>query len=169
MEDEWMMTATRVAKYNPEYMTDRGYIKDEWTEYCDVGKTFEGEVLTYEEYERVEQKYINATLLFLSSIGCNRVRIEHAEKDFKHSDFRERDLYLYELYKKLDDNVSVPLDELDDVMRLILRAYLWAELACISVGAYVRILGGFYMFFNKDNGLDEETIKKIKELGLYVT
>ncbi len=49
----------RVTKYDPKNRDHNGwYVKDEWTDYSDIGKSFEGKRLTFWEYFNVESKYI---------------------------------------------------------------------------------------------------------------
>ena len=55
----------RVAKYNPEIRDQSGaYTKVEWTFFRQIGQTFSGVLLTSDEYERVEEAYIQAALSF---------------------------------------------------------------------------------------------------------
>ena len=57
----------RVTKYNPAYRDEHGaYTKAEWTAVSDIGKEFDGVVLTEAEYARVEKAYVDSALTFLS-------------------------------------------------------------------------------------------------------
>lgn len=53
------MNRYRISKYNPLYRCAGRYLKDEWTDFSDIGKIFEGNVLTEQEYLSVEQNYIS--------------------------------------------------------------------------------------------------------------
>ena len=37
------MNTYRISKYDPKYRKDGQFIKDEWTDYSDIGEKFEGE------------------------------------------------------------------------------------------------------------------------------
>lgn len=57
------MYGWRIIKYNPAFRDERGaYLKDEWTSVSDVGKSFDGEVLTFEEYYKIENAYVASDL-----------------------------------------------------------------------------------------------------------
>jgi len=60
----------RVTKYDPAFRDKSGaYTKDEWTIFKQIGETFSGVQLTSEEYERVEEAYIQAAMSFLREGG----------------------------------------------------------------------------------------------------
>ena len=45
-----------ISKYDIKYRNELGvYLRDDWTSFFDIGKVWEGELLTREEYERVEK------------------------------------------------------------------------------------------------------------------
>ena len=55
----------RVTKYNPAFRDQSGaYTKDEWTFFGQIGRTFSGVPFTFDEYERVEQAYVQTALSF---------------------------------------------------------------------------------------------------------
>ena len=43
-----------IVQYQPQYYKDFVYTKNEWISVSDIGRSFDGEVLTKEEYLRVE-------------------------------------------------------------------------------------------------------------------
>ena len=52
-----------ISKYDIKYRNELGvYLRDDWTSFFDIGKVWEGELLTREEYERVEKNYLDALL-----------------------------------------------------------------------------------------------------------
>jgi hypothetical protein len=60
----------RVTKYDPAYRDESGaYQRDEWTAFSDIGKSFNGDILTQEEYQRVEDAYVSSALSFLREAG----------------------------------------------------------------------------------------------------
>lgn len=61
----------RVTKYDPAFRDRLGrYRREEWTSVGDVGRSFGGVVLTREEYQRVEDAYVEAALAFLREVNC---------------------------------------------------------------------------------------------------
>ena len=57
------MNGWRITKYNPAFRDERGvYLKDEWTSVSDVGKSFDGVVLTFKEYREIEDNYVSTAL-----------------------------------------------------------------------------------------------------------
>ena len=68
----------QVSKYDPIFRNAEGaYQKDEWTDFSDIGKTFEGKVFTEEEYYQTEDRYVAFALEALKQAGdeCVRVRL----------------------------------------------------------------------------------------------
>jgi hypothetical protein len=79
----------RVTKYNPAFRNDYGpnagagwnpavridaapFTKFEWTTFKEIGETFSGVVFTREEYDRVEDAYVQAAGAFLRESGDPR-------------------------------------------------------------------------------------------------
>ncbi len=60
----------RITRYNPAFRDERGaYTRVTWTSVSDVGRTYDDEVLTLGEYERVERSYLDAVRSFAASGG----------------------------------------------------------------------------------------------------
>jgi hypothetical protein len=59
----------RVTKYDLSYRVGMAYSRNEWTSFSDIGKSFEGTVLTHGEYLEVEDAYMAAALAFLREAG----------------------------------------------------------------------------------------------------
>jgi hypothetical protein len=61
----------RVTKYDPALRDlDGRYLREEWTSAGDIGRLFDGVVLTREEYLRVEDAHVETVLAFLREAGC---------------------------------------------------------------------------------------------------
>ena len=59
--EEWRYTAYTIVKYQPcWYREPFGYTKDEWTQRADVGCVFDHQLFTMEEYQKTEQRYVDA-------------------------------------------------------------------------------------------------------------
>ena len=75
------MNVFRITKYNPQFRTDDMYIKDEWTSFSDVGKSFEGHVLTLQEYLQVEKAYVDFYCRMLERWSISHMEIQELEYD----------------------------------------------------------------------------------------
>lgn len=66
----------RISRYEPELRRgDPQY--ESWTDYADVGQSFNGLVLTLEEYFRVEDAYIAAALAFAVDMASTTFRVAY--------------------------------------------------------------------------------------------
>ncbi len=74
------MFCYRISKYDPRLFVEGKYIKDEWTDYSDIGKIYNKKTLTFEDYVIVESNYINCILNVLNAIKCFNLKIENLEK-----------------------------------------------------------------------------------------
>ena len=60
-----------IVRYNPKYYDTQGvYTKDEWTDFSDVGREFEGKRLSIEEYLVVENNFIAFVRECVELVGC---------------------------------------------------------------------------------------------------
>jgi hypothetical protein len=52
------MNYVRITKYDPQNRDANGHytLVDEWTSISDVGKSFQGKILTMEQYLAIEEK-----------------------------------------------------------------------------------------------------------------
>lgn len=72
--------AWRITRYDPNMRDDRGaYLKEDWTSIADVGKAFDGRVLTRTEYEQTEALYAAAASRFASEAGFSSLAVTHIE------------------------------------------------------------------------------------------
>jgi hypothetical protein len=60
-----------VVKYKPEFYVDGIYTKEEWISRYDIGDTFDGKLFEIDEYQRVEDNYVN----FIKENTC-RIRLQ---------------------------------------------------------------------------------------------
>lgn len=86
-----MKNRSEIVKYSPWNYVNGCYIKDEWTDYSDIGKVFDDKLFTLEEYLLVEQKYVNVILTILDELHCKYIRLDRWFKndaeDIKESRF----------------------------------------------------------------------------------
>ena len=63
------MREYRITKYYPQNREEGIYIVHEWTSIGDIGKVFDNGVLTYSQYKKVEEAYINCCITLIQEIG----------------------------------------------------------------------------------------------------
>ena len=74
------MIEFRITKYNPAFRDANGaYRRDEWTSASDVGQSFNGQLLTTAEYQRVEAAYVTSALALLRAAGSTSLRVTGLE------------------------------------------------------------------------------------------
>lgn len=96
-----------IVKYKPEYYDENGeYPKDEWTNYSDIGKVYEGKIVTMADYLDVENRFIDITRAILEAAGCSFITLGYVEA-------RRR--------KGLKEGMRVRVQEIDSFLRLVLR------------------------------------------------
>ena len=107
------MNMYRIVKYNPIYRENGIYQKDEWTEYSDIGQTFDGELFTEQEYLKVEQNYIDC---LIDLLNLNKTQILYV-----------RDLEFFEPIR-WSNNQTVLLGDLPNLISDCLRDNCWCRL-----------------------------------------
>ena len=162
------MNEYRVTKYNPAFRNDYGhhtgpsrnpavrideapFTKFEWTTFKEIGETFSGVVFTREEYDRVEDAYIETAMTFLRESGESSVRVTGLDKRGKQFD--------------LDNGDVLPLERIDEIMRPTLRE----EISCRLEGreSFVHFDWDFYMYIGVPRPCSRAGVRA-SELGLYV-
>ena len=145
------MKQYRVTKYNPKYRnTDGTYNRSEWTSFSDVG-----DIVSKEEYEKVESSYIDSALSFLEEQNISKLAITYIENQNKYN---EPDVLL-ETGTKLNTN------QLKNVLKSILREKYWAKLE--NENSFIHLGWDYYMYIGVPN--EPQQAKKYAESkGLYV-
>jgi len=172
MNQDWEYTAKSVTKYNPVFRNDEGhYKKEEWIGFFQLGKKTGGDILTYDEYVKIENRYVLAAKLFLSFNNCSDIIIMNLEKqeidDFSFY-FRNDEKGLIETLNAVKEGGIVSGENIDNIIRLILREVIWAELFCkTDESVAVRFGYDFYMYFNSPKKW-EILIPEIEKIGLFV-
>lgn len=162
MDNNWRYNTISVTKYDPAFRDDKGvYTHDEWTSYYDIGNVFGGVMFNESDFFLVEDKYIKAIELFLTSTGCTNFSVNSLEK--YDEDGLDDDMLA--IYHNIENGQKLSLNEVLVLARLILRAFIWCEIFCNEY--VVRFGYDFYMYFNAPV-FNEDIFQKIKELGLFV-
>ena len=98
-----------ITKYSPEGYHDGVYALDEWTSFYDIGKSFNGIVFTFQEYQTVERRHIDVVSQLLSETNCHFLTIVYIEiykdsliHDLKKSPYNEDLLKHIKLFMKME-------------------------------------------------------------------
>lgn len=73
------MTEYRISKYNPQKRKKGIYPVHEWTSICDIGKVFDGRILTDSQYKITEQAYIDCCIEILQKSGISKLTVSSTE------------------------------------------------------------------------------------------
>ena len=108
------MNHYRICKYPTECRSNGIYYTDEWTSFSDVGRTFDGIVLTMSEYERVEKNYLSLLLRVWEACGAQPFEVRGIEA------------YADEIPWK--NGMRLDRTEIENICRNILREKFWCRL-----------------------------------------
>lgn len=125
------MLEYRITKYDPANRapTD-AYLLNTWTSRSDIGKTFDGALLTPEEYNRFEEAYIAAAVAFLQESGCTALTVSSQECH------REK--------PQSQDGDSLSMPQIAEAIRGMLREEYWCRLECSD--AFIHIGYDYSMY-----------------------
>jgi hypothetical protein len=146
----------RVTKYNPALrLADGTFQEKQWTSFSDVGRVFNGEKLTEEEYLRVEEAYLYAIEALLREAKVEHLVVRGLEN---HGDDRPPTF--------IQEGACLNIDECVVFARIALRERIWGKL--VAPGrAYVHFGYDFYLYI----GLPARctaAIAEVERRGIYV-
>lgn len=147
----------RVTKYDKAFRIGRsGYGRDEWTSVSDIGKSFDGKLLTEEEYLEVEGKYLYTIERFAQESGVDRVTIRSLQ--FHDQGLAEAG--------HLHNDSTVTIDEARGIARLALREKLYCRLEDDD-RFFVHFGYDYYMYLGSHVPC-EEAVAEAERIGLFV-
>jgi hypothetical protein len=143
----------RVTKYDPALRTAAGaYVKDDWTSFSDVGRSFCCVTLSRDEYLRVESAYVEAASAFLAEDRAPELRVVGLEiRDDRPS-------------AAVEGSVVARAD-FDSVCRSVLRGEFWCKFEADR--RFVHFGWDYYMYVGVMNPC-ERSILRATALGLFV-
>lgn len=152
------MISIRVSKYNPIFRDkNEAYKKSEWISYYDIGKCFEGEVFTEEQYLAVENGYLNVIKNLYEIYPSLILHIEGLEPIDKNID-------------RWQDDDEITRDKIEELVRAILREKVWCKL--INENVEVHFGYDYYMYIVFIKGYSIRSIIKylkiIRQNGLFI-
>ena len=165
------MKKYRITKYDPKNRNDQGhYLFDHWTEISDVGKTLEGELVTKEEYLRIEEDYINSVVEILRASNQEYLRLVGLNKDrFQESVIENSNEWYHEsIFENLNlyEDQKISIQDVPTIIKLILRRYLDATLE-IKDKYYVQFGYDFYMYVGTPK-LSDKVIDELNSTLIFI-
>lgn len=147
------MNEYRVTKYNPAFRNDYGhYTRVEWTTFKQIGETFSDVLFTREEYERVEDAYVQASLTFLREGGLSSMTVAGIQNRSKQPiDF--------------DNGTVLPLERIGEIIRRALREEIYCRLE--GSESFIHFDWDYYMYIGVPHPCPGAHARAA-ELGLYV-
>lgn len=171
----YKMNWHEIVKYSPQNYDSNGvYTADEWTSMWDVGRKFDGKLLTLEEYLRVEQRYVSVILSIMKATNCKYMTIQYLEADKKYitsciksSKFYDIDCDLLKSMPLLEEKRRIHISKITDIIRLSLREYIYVVLR--NKEHKLQVQFGYDYYLNVSCSLNGETLKNIVcREGLYL-
>jgi hypothetical protein len=163
-----------ITKYNPIDRNSEGiYLKEEWTSISDIGKFFDGNLFTKEEYLRTERKYIQSVFFIIDFFEVDKIRIQNLYKYTNKKWFKNnKQVNLSKFHSILHSGMIIGIYrtfEIEKIIKIALREIASLE---IEINPSTKITFGYdyYMYLESSElkqGL-EPVISKIKKLGLFV-
>jgi hypothetical protein len=145
----------------------------EWTSISDIGK-IECNSPTYEEYEQIENAYVDAVKLIMEENGVTSLKVSSlefrgAKEDFKRHKSEE---YLQRLRIDFEEDIAVLRNQMslsssqvEKITRLILREIIWMILS----NKKIEVEFGYdYYMYVKAEKLSFGVIRQIEKSGLFV-
>lgn len=162
-----MHSAIEVTKYNPQFRDENGaYLREEWTDYSDIGQKYYGKIFEYDDYVKAEQLYITAAKIFFSFYKCEFFTLK-GRKTFEEGIEREEE-YLHTAFDAVNKKRVFNTGDLEALLKLMFRGFITADLQCKSNSEIVlRFSYDYYMFFNGPQIMEVKTILAKIE-GLYI-
>jgi hypothetical protein len=172
------MFCYRLTKYNPVYRDSYGtYRKNEWTQYSDIGKTFDGKECTQDEYIGIENVYIQAIIDFMKCAGVSHLtiaslgnnQIKNKNTNIIRSLLIQKnipcDTDIITFIRSLKKDMVIDMGHISLLLQLVFREIIWCKLEAPTM--YVHFGWDFYVYIGIKKEC-EAIIKKIEINGLFV-
>ncbi len=161
------MLSWRITKYNPQSRDSKGVclVKDEWTSYSDIGKSYAGYEFTFEQYMQTENAYVEAIFTFMDCLHLNELRIANLERHDIPTESKFYSQAMLDLFELLKNGMCLSRDSINNQVRLVLRENVWCRLE--GNGMFVHFGYDYYMYIGSEK-LYSDSIAHIERAGLFV-
>ncbi|KGR76902.1 hypothetical protein [Ureibacillus sinduriensis] len=153
------MRSWRITKYNPLHRNaDGSYVDlEEWICFSEVGTK-----VSMEDYEKTEEKYMNAVTTFMAGIGLSNVYVNASEQE----SHEVKNQHAQEFLSKIWKGKAVTAQEVRELAKLTLRNAIWCKLG-FKKQFFVHIGYYYYMYIGAS-----ESCEKAREIvhrsGLFI-
>lgn len=170
------MKKYRISKYNPLFRDEQGrYLVDEWTSFSDIGNSYDGKVFSLDEYECVENKYIQVLKAILQDKSIDKLIVKDLEKNFTLKEIDDLlncgNLYLSEnekiLLQLIVDESEISIIDVKELFKILLREYIWCRLISTMNNLVIEFGYDFYMYIYCNN-ISQHILDEIRMLQLYI-
>ncbi|MDM5281761.1 hypothetical protein QUF95_30965 [Paenibacillus silvae] len=149
--------------------------KETWTSVSDIGKVIYGEKVTVSDYLNVEDSFVEGIKAFMTCTKSTQLTIKQLEKPLQievikadviqkgfSSDYNNT---MFNLYQLLERGTKVNFDEIEHLIRLALREYIWVQLESDSM--FVRFDYDYYVDIGAVVRCDE-AVQQVRAIGLSI-
>lgn len=164
-----------ISKYNPAFRDSNWrYIKEDWTAISDIGKVFDGKMLTVADYMSTEDNYIKAIQAIFQFCNLTYLKVEDVRKSFEDKKFMDiiqnRKVgytpQILEIYNNVEGIKKLEFQDLDLFFRLLLREDIGAKIF-YPRKLKIFICYDYLMGVNSSRSINQ-IIPFIESIGLFV-
>ena len=151
------MFSWRITKYDPLKRDDEGSYLDpeEWTCFSDVGTK-----VTFAEFVKTEQKYLEAISFFMDEIELNHAYVKALEH------WSDEDKNPHPFLSEIRIGKVLNVQEIQQLARLTLRNEAWCKIA-FENQFFVHFGYDYYMYIGAYKNCTK-AIDSVTKLGLFV-
>ena len=153
------MNSWRITKYDPVNRdTDGNYLDlEDWTCFSEVGTK-----VSMEEYQVMEEKYLNAITTIMAEMGLNRLYVNALEQWSDEVENQNANEFLTKIWV----GKAVTVQEVRKLVQLTLRNAIWCKLG-IKKQFFVHFGYDYYMYIGASKDCTEAK-EVVKETGLFI-
>ena len=170
---EWRLSSVAIVKeqnYGERYT---------WTSISDVGRVYDGRIFTYNDYLTTEQSYVNLFISLFEYVHAKKIKLIHLSinKNYPPIATYDKSGMLKTWYNKVDDNMSLSIENLKFVVPLILRENMWGVLYHKQTKTHIRFGYDYYvyvrspkLFHNNSEEIvfNNDFLEMVSNNGLYI-
>jgi hypothetical protein len=156
----------RVTKYDPRLRDSSGtFLGEDWTSWSDIGKPYKGSEFTLEDYQKMENAYLEAARNFFIESGVPYVTVGGLEVGSKENLDRAVGLGLFEALE-LREGQQLELDDALHALRMMLREFTWCRLE-FEEQFFIHVGYDYYMYIGAAKDMSN-VITKAQQSDLFV-
>ncbi|WP_334157515.1 hypothetical protein [Oryzomicrobium sp.] len=130
-----MRSQYRVTKYDPSFRDANGaFLRDDWTSYSDIGRIYNGALLSESQYLTVENAYLLSIEEFLREARIETLQLRGLEHNARHT-----------LPQFIQPQALLSASQCVEFARIALREIVWGMLVAPGQ-AYVHFGYDYYMY-----------------------